>query len=103
MVNHIILTDFGQRFVSMWYDEVNEYNFSSAGFNKKTGHFTQVVWVNTMDLGCGLAISENKKVFAVSNYSPPGNLDSIKAFEKNVLPPNVTFMKYLLFKLLSIF
>lgn len=87
----------------MWYDEVNEYNFDKPGFNKKTGHFTQVVWVSSLNLGCGLAISENKKVYAVCNYSPPGNLNSIEAFKNNVLPPNVAFIKYLLYKFLSIF
>lgn len=41
----------------MWYDEVTNpgYNFANGGFSGGTGHFTQVVWKGSTELGCGIA------------------------------------------------
>jgi hypothetical protein len=41
----------------MWYDEVTNpgYNFETGGFSGGTGHFTQLVWKGTTELGCGIA------------------------------------------------
>ena len=50
-----------------------------------TGHFTQLVWKSTTDIGCGLAIIKNK-VYGVTNYFPPGNYIGSSNFRKNVLP-----------------
>lgn len=70
----------------MWYDEINYYNFNNPGFGQKTGHFTQVVWLGTTDLGCGLAISKTNKIYGSCNYSPSGNYIGADQFRKNVLP-----------------
>merc|ERR1712013_689082 len=43
--------------------------------NKKygeTGHFTQVVWKGSTELGVGVG-QKGSKVVVVANYSPPGN------------------------------
>ncbi|GAA5916645.1 hypothetical protein JCM6882_001569 [Rhodosporidiobolus microsporus] len=38
-----------------WNDEVNMYTFDPpTGFTKETGHFTQVVWKGTQQLGCAM-------------------------------------------------
>ena len=34
--------------VQAWYDEVKDYNFSYGGFAMNTGHFTQLVWRETV-------------------------------------------------------
>ena len=34
--------------VQAWYDEVKDYNFSYGGFSMNTGHFTQLVWRETV-------------------------------------------------------
>lgn len=37
------------------------------------GHYTQVVWRNTTELGCGFATCSNGTELWVCNYTPPGN------------------------------
>lgn len=49
------------------------------------GHFTQVVWKSTTEVGVGLAMVGNA-VFVVGQYSPAGNISNEGYFEKNVLP-----------------
>lgn len=68
----------------MWYDEVSLYNFASGGFSGATGHFTQLVWKSTTEVGCGISISRDSKIYAVSQYTPPGNVQG--RFKENVLP-----------------
>ena len=73
--------------VSFWYAEVDKYDFSSPGFSLECGHFTQVVWRKTREIGVGCARSEDGDglVYVVARYWPPGNVTN--AFEENVLPP----------------
>ena len=67
----------------MWYSEVRDYNFSKTGeFNLKTGHFTQVVWRDTKEVGAGIARTENGESFVVARYLPPGNVKG--KFDENV-------------------
>jgi hypothetical protein len=36
------------------------------------GHYTQVVWRDTTEVGCGLATANGNDIL-VCNYNPPGN------------------------------
>jgi uncharacterized protein YkwD len=68
--------------VQLWYEEIGEYNYASPGFGP-AGHFTQVIWRESRQLGCGKAICRGD-VFWVCRYSPPGNVEG--EFPANVLP-----------------
>ncbi|CAF1165095.1 unnamed protein product [Rotaria sp. Silwood1] len=58
-----------------WYSEISSYNFGSPGFSSSTGHFTQVIWKGSKQLGIGIAFtSDNRTAYVVANYYPPGNL-----------------------------
>ena len=62
------------------------YNFNSGGFSGGTGHFTQVVWKESMVLGIGRAeTTQNamKCAYIVGRYKPAGNM--IGQFQQNVL------------------
>ncbi len=68
----------------MWYDEVGKYDFGNSRFSAETGHFTQVVWKDTTDVGCGISISSSGRIYGVCNYTPQGNFKG--EFGKNVFP-----------------
>jgi len=59
--------------VTAWYEEIDEHNFSAPELGDQAGHFTQVVWRSTKELGCGLARCRGNH-FWVCRYSPPGNI-----------------------------
>ncbi|KAM7018601.1 Golgi-associated plant pathogenesis-related protein 1-like isoform 2-T2 [Tautogolabrus adspersus] len=74
----------GKEAVDSWYSEIKDYNWSSPGFSGNTGHFTQVVWKASTELGVGVA-SDGNKVFVVGQYRPAGNMNMSGYFEENVL------------------
>jgi hypothetical protein len=49
-----------------------------------TGHFTQMVWDASKEIGVGKAHSKDGRVFVVCNYYPPGNV--LGKFRDNVKP-----------------
>jgi uncharacterized protein YkwD len=69
--------------VGMWYDEVSQYRFPDGGFSMKTGHFTQVVWRGTRQVGCGRSQCNGMDIY-VCEYDPPGNWEG--QYRDNVLP-----------------
>ncbi|NEP09378.1 MAG: secretion protein [Symploca sp. SIO2C1] len=84
--------DLAARAVGAWYEEVVDYDYNNPGFSVDTGHFTQVVWKSTTQLGCGVA--QGPKVIAgrnatinyvVCHYTPHGNFYG--EYPSNVLQP----------------
>jgi uncharacterized protein YkwD len=73
----------GQAVADMWYDEVKLYKFPNGGFSMQTGHFTQVVWRQTTQIGCGVATCNGMDIY-VCEYDPAGNVDTM--YRQNVLP-----------------
>ncbi|XP_067240085.1 Golgi-associated plant pathogenesis-related protein 1 [Chanodichthys erythropterus] len=78
-------TPTGKEAVDSWYGEIKDYNFDTPGHQPKTGHFTQVVWKSSTELGVGMATDGNT-VFVVGQYRPAGNITNAGFYEKNVLP-----------------
>ena len=68
----------------MWYEEHDKYNYSNPGFSSTTGHFTQIVWQNSKEMGAGKAVSSSGAQFVVARYQPPGNVRG--QFPENVKP-----------------
>ena len=74
----------GQRAVDMWYEEIKDYSFRSPGFSSGTGHFTQVVWIDSVEVGVAKASNASGTQFVVARYNPPGNV--LGHFPQNVKP-----------------
>ena len=57
-----------------WSSEVKMYDYKSNACHHggQCGHYTQIVWSSTRELGCGVARSPSREIW-VCNYSPPGN------------------------------
>lgn len=73
----------GNMVTDSWYSEIKDYNYAHPGFSMKTGHFTQVVWKDSKEIGCGMATSRRGGHYVVCNYNPPGNYQG--RFPANVL------------------
>ncbi len=62
--------------VSSWADEARDYNYETNKCRGMCGHFTQLVWLDTKQVGCAVARSSSRNNVTeiwVCDYDPPGN------------------------------
>ncbi|XP_012340177.1 uncharacterized protein LOC100872406 isoform X5 [Apis florea] len=81
----------GDEPVNEWYAEEGQHQYGKEPTTLKTGHFTQVVWKDSTELGVGMARNRNGEVYVVCNYNPAGNF--LGSFTENVLPLGVKPLK----------
>ena len=55
-----------------WYSQAT--NTCDAPPGKTCGHYTQLVWETTREIGCGKAICDDSSQIWVCNYAPAGNV-----------------------------
>ena len=73
------------RLVKLWGDEKSFFvdatfpDVSNTGDWKVVGHYTQLVWRKTTDVGCGLGTADGQD-FLVCQYNPMGNFMGEKVF-----------------------
>lgn len=60
--------------VEAWGDERDIYDFDDQGFDEETGHFTQLVWKDTTDVGCARKLCDERGWYVVCEYWPRGNV-----------------------------
>ena len=67
--------------MTSWYDEVEHWNFGSSRSNGGvTGHFTQIVWRSSVEVGCAVNSNCNNMFGGMGNsavvcrYAPAGNM-----------------------------
>ena len=59
-----------------WYEEINDYRYSKVKkirIGPPIGHYTQMVWKDTKQVGIAYAISKKGSVYVVARYYPSGN------------------------------
>lgn len=76
----------GRQMTDQWYEEAHNYNYNED-FQQGKGHFAQIVWRRSHEVGFGRARAHDGKWYAVANYFPAGNY--IGQFRENVNPPVV--------------
>ncbi|ODQ82028.1 hypothetical protein BABINDRAFT_160237 [Babjeviella inositovora NRRL Y-12698] len=85
--------------INAWYNEGSDYAYynetaSSDGITdedifKKYGHFTQLLWKGSGELGCGIKTCINLGVYLICSYGPQGNV--VGHLQENVFPKLVQF------------
>ena len=60
--------------VDMWAEEASRYTYSPEYQFTDAGHYTQIVWRATTQIGCGSAACSGNSVIVCCRYSPPGNV-----------------------------
>ena len=66
--------------VDDWAEEIKFYNAVNGKCKGGVcGHYTQLVWRRTTQVGCGMARCGEKEIW-VCNYDPPGNYVNEKAY-----------------------
>ncbi len=76
--------------IKMWYGEESAYSYDNPGYLHNTGHFTQIVWKGTKEVGCAQVKNcsahwPNMEYCTVCQYNPPGNV--LGRFSENVFVP----------------
>jgi pathogenesis-related protein 1 len=56
-----------------WVSEKANYRYDSNSCSARCGHYTQVIWRDTKEVGCGVARDAQREVW-VCNYDPLGNV-----------------------------
>jgi pathogenesis-related protein 1 len=61
--------------VTSWVGEGTDYHYSTNTCTpgKVCGHYTQVVWRATTDVGCASALCSDNSIYIICSYNPPGN------------------------------
>jgi uncharacterized protein YkwD len=70
--------------VKAWTDEAALYDYNNPTFSSATGHFTQVVWKSTTQVGCANTNSCGGGRLYSCRYFPAGNY--LGQFQDNVSP-----------------
>lgn len=68
-----------------WYSEIKDHAFGAEPRSLKSGHFTQMVWKDSKEVGMGRAKSKSGRQIIVANYNPAGNF--VGRYKENVPKP----------------
>jgi pathogenesis-related protein 1 len=65
--------------VQTWIAERGDYDPDTNRCAGVCGHYTQVVWRTTREVGCGMAFDSYRQVW-VCEYDPPGNVAGFRPY-----------------------
>ena len=57
-----------------WGNEIKDYDYTSNSCSGVCGHYTQVVWKDTKEVGCAMSVCGDKSQIWVCSYAPAGNV-----------------------------
>lgn len=68
--------------VKAWTDEEKWYDYTRNRCQpgQKCGHYTQIVWRDTTEVGCAVKICDDKSQTWVCSYNPPGNFQGVRPY-----------------------
>lgn len=67
--------------VTSWGSEITDYDYetNTCAEGKVCGHYTQIVWENSTQVGCGTVTCDGLDIW-VCQYDPPGNFVGQKPY-----------------------
>jgi pathogenesis-related protein 1 len=65
--------------VNDWASEARDYDYKDNSCSAVCGHYTQIVWRKTEEVGCAAAQSRTRQVW-VCEYFPPGNYEGQRPY-----------------------
>jgi pathogenesis-related protein 1 len=68
-----------ERVVGDWAAEARDYDYHMNACAGICGHYTQLVWRTTRQIGCGVAHDARREIW-VCDYDPPGNVIGKKPY-----------------------
>ena len=80
----------GRDAVNLWVSEKQyyDYNSNTCAQGQQCGHYTQVVWSNSVRLGCArVQCTNNGWWFVICSYDPPGNYVGQRPYSAVMSPP----------------
>lgn len=68
--------------VAAWASESKDYDYAEnvCASGKVCGHYTQIVWRGSREIGCDYAVCPDGAQVWVCSYAPPGNFISQKPY-----------------------
>ena len=73
-----------EQVVDYWGGEVQWYDYTTNSCNAPTGkycgHYTQVVWASTTEVGCAMAVCPDSAQIWTCQYRPAGNVVGQKPY-----------------------
>ncbi|XP_059644305.1 pathogenesis-related protein PR-1 type-like [Cornus florida] len=72
----------GKAAVDLWVGEEKNYDYdsNSCAGGEMCGHYTQVVWRDSVRLGCARVQCTSGSWFVTCNYDPPGNFNGQRPY-----------------------
>jgi len=74
----------GEEAVEDWYSEIKDFDWGTMKYHRRTGHFTQIIWKETVELGIAKAEGKDGTTYVVANYYPAGNVTG--EYKNNIFP-----------------
>ena len=66
--------------VDAWGSEQKDYNYRNNSCSGTCGHYTQIVWRDTTEVGCAARVCPDGSQSWVCNYNPPGNYRGVRPY-----------------------
>ncbi len=68
--------------VDAWGAEGRDYDYPSnrCAPGKQCGHYTQLIWAQTEEVGCGMAVCPSRGQVWVCRYRPTGNIEGHRPY-----------------------
>lgn len=69
-----------QQVTDSWGSEIKFYSYADNSCSGVCGHYTQVVWKNTKEVGCAMSVCGDNSQVWVCSYAPAGNVVGQKPY-----------------------